>query len=464
MDESPNSASSQRLESWKEIAAFFGRDERTVRRWEKESGMPVYRVPGGAKGRVFAYANELSEWLRTPQNPVGAQPAPDAPQPGSSAGSPPASPPAGFRSRQFVAWAWAVLIIVCAGLAVGIFAYRKRHGFSVHAASSAAPRSASPEAENLYLQGRYYWNRRTPQDLNKAVDYFTQSIVHDPGYAPAYVGLADCYNLLREFSAMPPAEAYPRALAAAEKAVELDPNSAEAHTSLAFVSFWGYARVANADREFRRAIELAPDNARAHHWYATYLAECGQNTEALAEIEKARALDPSSTAIMADKAFILACAGRIDEAIEMLKQIEQTDPSFVSAHSYLSGIYWQRQEYKAYFHEARTAAELQHDHAMVKRLEAQEDELARDGYAAIEQEQLREDLKRYQTGEADDYQLAQDYAELGRNAEALRYLENAYEKHDFNFRTVLIDQRFRGLRDDAEFRRIVSQAGFVPPA
>ena len=114
----------------------------------------------------------------------------------------------------------------------------------------------SPEAEELYLKGRYFWNKRTPEDLNKALDLFTQAIVRDPGYAQAYVGLADCYNLLREYSVMPPNEAYPRALAAAKKAVELDDNSAEAHNSLAFATFYWTWDAATAEREFKRAIAV----------------------------------------------------------------------------------------------------------------------------------------------------------------------------------------------------------------
>ena len=158
----------------------------------------------------------------------------------------------------------------------------------------AAPHVPAAEAQDLYLKGRYYFEKRTPADLNQAVDFFTQAIVHDPGYAAPYVGLADSYNLLREYSAMLPEEAFPRALAAASKAVELDPNSAEAHNSLAFASYWGFFDAATADREFKRAIELDATLPRAHHWYATFLVAIQRNQEALVEIERARRLDPSS--------------------------------------------------------------------------------------------------------------------------------------------------------------------------
>jgi len=122
------------------------------------------------------------------------------------------------------------------------------------------------------------------------LEAFTQAIAHDRNYSDAYVGLADCYNLLREFSAMPGNEAYFKAFAAAKKAVELDQQSPEAHASLAFVTFWGMWDAADAEKEFRRAIELDPDDAKAHHWYATFLPALGRHGEALTEIELARKL------------------------------------------------------------------------------------------------------------------------------------------------------------------------------
>ena len=140
---------------------------------------------------------------------------------------------------------------------------------------------ASPEVEDFYLKGRYYWSKRTPDDLNKAVDFFTQAIVHDPGYAPAYVGLADCYNLLREFSAMPPSEAFPRALAAAQKAIPVDPRSSEAHLSFGVCEFLGIRAGGGRGASIQTRNEFDPKNARAHHWYATFLTEIRRSSRGL---------------------------------------------------------------------------------------------------------------------------------------------------------------------------------------
>src|ERR1700683_3473782 len=332
----------KRLDSWKEIATFFDRDERTVKRWEKERGLPVYRVPGSARAGVFAYAEELAEWLKAPNlNWENAETAPKAhpavedddrtgpvnvvPIKGAAIQVPaikvPADVPAHSSapalrlvpnpSRLAAAgtFLWLVPLILIAGsFLVFTFGHRELR----FKKALAAPHAPGAEAQDLYLKGRYYFEKRTPDDLNKAVDFFTQAIVHEPGYAAPYVGLADSYNLLREYSAMLPQEAFPRARAAASKAVELDPNSAEAHNSLAFASFWGFFEAATADREFKRAIELDPNLPRAHHWYATFLTTIQRNREALVEIERARQLEPSSTPILADKGFILASAGKTE--------------------------------------------------------------------------------------------------------------------------------------------------------
>ena len=141
------------------------------------------------------------------------------------------------------------------------------------------------------------------------MDAFTEAIAHDPNYSDAYVGLADCYNLLREFSAMPGNEAYFKAFAAAKKAVELDPRSSEAHASLGFVTFWGMWDAADAEKEFRRAIELDPKNVKAHHWYATFLHALARHEEALTEIDLARRLAPDSPSILADKGELLVERG-----------------------------------------------------------------------------------------------------------------------------------------------------------
>src|SRR5215469_1934658 len=234
MSNTRNRDAKQRLHSWKAIATFFECDERTVRRWEIERRLPVHRVPGSARGAVYAFTDELEGWLRQPQaaqsdlNDSGEEQGSS-----SKCGAMPmkeiAKTTIKIQSRSgIVAWALAtVLLTAVAALII-------RQQTTRFGARAAEPRPrlqpyvANSEVRDLYLKGRFAWNKRTPESLNQAVDYFTQAVVRDPAYAEPYIGLADCYNLLREFSTMPPSEAYPRAVAAARKAVELAPESSDA--------------------------------------------------------------------------------------------------------------------------------------------------------------------------------------------------------------------------------------------
>jgi DNA-binding winged helix-turn-helix (wHTH) protein/tetratricopeptide (TPR) repeat protein len=324
------------------------------------------------------------------------------------------------------------------------------------------PHAANREAEEFYLKGRYYWEKRTPDSLNKAVDSFTQALIRDPGYAPAYVGLADCYNLLREYTVMPASEAYPRALAAAKKAVELDPQSSEAHASLAFASFFGMWDAATADREFRRAIDLNPSNAIAHHWYATYLECLRRYPESLAEIERAQALEPASKSVLADKGAILFDAGRMKDAITLLKQMEESEPDFISPHRYLKLIYLQTADYPRYLVEARSEAVLMHDTSALAVVEATEKSFAAGGGKGLLKALLQHQLKLYERGLLSPFFVAETYSLLGNKQEALRYLKAAYDRHTDGIAQLETDPAFANLHDEPAFRQLVADVGLPP--
>jgi tetratricopeptide (TPR) repeat protein len=469
----------KRLDSWKEIATFFGRDERTVKRWEKERGLPVYRVPGSARGGVFAYAEELGEWLKAPnQNWDAVENSPvEAVSPGGDSDRalpanvltiklpdaasepapphllvPPPSPLA--AARNFL---WLVPLVLIAGSFLALSLSHREPRFKN---ALAAPHAPGAEAQDLYLKGRYYFEKRTPDDLNQAVDFFTQAIVHDPGYAAPYVGLADTYNLLREYSAMLPQEAFPRARAAASKAVELDPNSAEAHNSLAFASFWGFFDVPTAEREFRRAIELDPSLPRAHHWFATFLIEIGRTQEALAEIERARQLDPSSTPILADKGLILSAAGKTEEARTLLTQVAASQPDFVPPHRYLAeDIYFPEGNYAGYFAEIATVARLRHNVNAQKNAAAEQTAFQRGGPQALLEQRLKTRREWFDNGTGSAFDLATACAALGQDNDAMKYLEIAYRRHDLSLATLDTAGEFRHLRQNQEFRELVAKVG-----
>jgi tetratricopeptide (TPR) repeat protein len=475
-------ATHKRLDSWKEIATFFGRDERTVKRWEKERGLPVYRVPGSARGGVFAYAHQLDEWLNKasvtgPAAEVASAPyaAPenDSDQHATAIGlvTTNAAPheavftssylhesPATSSLTAAKPFFWLLpLALIVASFVVFSLGHREPRFKN----ALAAPHAPNTEAQDLYLKGRYYFEKRKPDDLNKAVDFFTQAIVHDPAYAAPYVGLADTYNLLREYSTMPPQEAFPRALAAARKAVELDPNSAEAHNSLAFASFWGFFDATTADREFKRAIELDATLPRAHHWYATFLVEVGRAPEALTEIEKARQLDPSSTPILADKGFILSAAGKNEEARTLLSQLCSSQPEFIHPHRYLAAIFFDEGNYSGYFQELRNLARLRHDAALQKNLAAEQSGYEKAGLTGLLQARLHAAQESFDRG-GSAFALAESHAAVGHHDDALRSLEIAYQRHDLSLSTLDVNPSFLPLHSDPEFRNLAVKVGLPP--
>ena len=325
-----------------------------------------------------------------------------------------------------------------------------------------SPRATNLEAEQFYLKGRFYWEKRTPDGLNKAVDYFTQAIVHDPNYAPAYVGLADCYNLLREYTKMPASEAYPRALAAAKRAVELNDQSSEAHAALAFALFYGNWDSVAAEREFRRAIELNPKSSPAHHWYATYLGALGRQSEAVAEIERAQALDPASKSILADKGQLLWASGRHDEGISLLKQLEASEPDFVSPHRYLKSTYYAQGDYSAYLGEWKKEASLMKDGPALKLVNTAQKGLAAGGHTGMLQNTLALEKKFYEQGSTSAYAVAETAALLRDKEDALQYLKLAYANHEENLIQIEDDISFNSLHDDAAYKELIAQLKLPP--
>ncbi len=482
----------KRLDSWKEIAAFFDRDERTVNRWEKELGLPIHRLPG-TKGRVYAYSEELSAWLAASAIKVGSV-QPEVPQPVSLNGTNlnptapavalPASLKAGLRNEarnsksvratNLVRLA-AVMGVAAVALAFIILYPSARRSplravrpplptqpASLGAVALASSPPHDPAAEQLYLKGRYYWNKRTPDDLNKALDYFMQAVVHDPTYSQAYVGMADCYNLMREYTLMPSSEAFPRALAAAKKAVELDDQSSEAHASLAFTSFFGMWDVATGEREFRRAIDLNPNLAASHHWYANALLALTRYSEALQEIDRAQALDPGSTSILADKGNILFRAGRREEGLSLLKQMESREPSFRSPHGYLKGSYLTLQDYPNYLIELRKDAQLVHDEAEIAVANAAAKGFASGGSRGMFAAMLPVQKERNAQGAIAATEVARTYAALGDKENALRYLNTAYQQREGEMLFIQVFGEFSPLHDDPAYRDLLARMNLPP--
>ena len=439
----------RRLNTWKEIATFFGRDERTVRRWEATRSLPVRRLPSGPRSLVFAYEGELQEWLHKcgDTEPLAAL---------SAAAETPLPRPAWLPSRYAAALAAivAILIVVSAG-------FRFEQPSPGSTASPAHPPGA--EARSFYEAGLYAWQTRTPAGLMRAVDDFTQAIVDDPQYAEAYVGLANCYNLLREYSTMAPDYAFPRAKSAAERAIALNPRLGGAHAALAFVDFHWLRDIKSARREFARAVALAPRDATAHHWYATFLMTIGEYPQAIAEIDQAEALDTASTSIRADKAFILFHAGRADESIALLRQLEQAQPLFASTHYYLAVIYRARGNDGEYLREFAAFANSRGDDADRVIAASGSTGFAAGGHAGMLRGMLATERQLFAADKLPAYALAETYADLGDTKNALAYLRTSLDRRETNSAGLAVAPAFDGLHANSDFRALAAMAALPAP-
>ena len=323
----------------------------------------------------------------------------------------------------------------------------------------AARPTENTEAHQLYLRGRYFWNKRTGADFKKAIGYFNQAIEKDPNYALAYAGLADAYVLLSAYAEASPKDSLPQAKAAAAKALELDSTLGEAHASLAQALLAYDLNFAEATREFRRAIELNPNYATAHHWYGeSVLGPLGKFEEAIAEARRALELDPLSVIINADFGSALTNARRYDQAIEQLRKTVEMDPGFYYAHWTLGNAL----ELKGFNEEAiaeyKKAIALNDDplpRALLGHLYAK---LGRKDEALAILKQLRELRASSKERYVSPYNLALIHIGLGQKNEAIQLLEETYEERDgYNIVFIKVEVLLDPLRGDPRFEALVEK-------
>jgi eukaryotic-like serine/threonine-protein kinase len=279
------------------------------------------------------------------------------------------------------------------------------------------------EAYQLYLRGRYHWNKRTAEGFRQAIEYFRQAIDRDPNYALAYSGLADCYSNLERYAGAPPSEGQPRARAAALRAVEIDDSLSEAHASLGFVYYQSW-QWAEAERALKRAIELNPNYASAHQWYGLWLDVMGRFDEAAEEGRRAQELDPLSQVINVNLAVYFFRRGELDAAINQCRKVIELYPNAPDPHLTLGHVYWRQGLREEAIAEFERAAELSGRRASYVPL----------GYAyAVAGRRsealaiLREVEDRYARGEARGAQIAYIYAGLGDKDQAFAWLERDFQ-------------------------------------
>jgi len=316
------------------------------------------------------------------------------------------------------------------------------------------------EAYQDYLKGRYYWNKRTGDDLKRAIDYFNQAVTKDPAYALAYAGLADCYIVIPNYSNVSTQEAYAKGKAAALKALEIDDSLAEAHTSLGGIKSdyeWDYA---GAENEVKRALTLNPNYATAHHWYAQMLSPMGRHEEAIVEIKKAQSLDPLSLIISAVIGDTYIKARQYDQAIDQLRKTIEMDKNFILAYRYLGNAYLEKGMYNEALASFRTADTLAGQSP--ERTESLRQAYASggaEGYWKKQRELLKADAEK---GSLVDYAVATVCARLGDKEQAVSWLEKAYHAHDPYLVYLKIDPPFDSFRSDARVIDMTRRMGLSP--
>jgi TolB-like protein/Flp pilus assembly protein TadD len=570
-EESSEPHVSDRLDSWKEIAAYLKRDERTVRRWEERESLPVHRHQHKSRAAIFAYKSELDAWWDNGRKRLEGQ------EPAAVASRRawflwPAAATAAIlvfvgaiyarswlRGRSALTRVQSIAVLPLANLSqdaaqdyladgltealttdlgkLSVFRVISRTStmnykgtkksipeiarelrvdaviegavlrsgdkvritaqlidapadqhvwaetydrdlrdvlalqadvaraiaVQIRGKLSSSPQlhgasPLNPEAYELYLKGHYSRDEGTEDGLKLAFEYFRQALERDPQYAPAYAGLADSYSRLPFYSETRPEEAFPKAKAAATKALQLDQTLAEAHASMAYVKTYYDWDWAGAEAEFRRGLELNPNYADVHHSYSRFLASLGRVAEARTELKRAQELDPLSLLVQANAGVISYFGREYDQAIQELLKIKELNPKFPVPYWGIGLCYEQKGMYQEAVDQlqkgiavsggrgANNIASLAHAYGLA-------------GQHGEAQKILAELEKRSKKTYVSSYQIALIYLGLRQNDKAMKQLEIAYQEHSTLLTYLKMDPRFDPLRSDPRFQDLVHRIG-----
>jgi TolB-like protein/Flp pilus assembly protein TadD len=317
-----------------------------------------------------------------------------------------------------------------------------------------ASRAVDPRIRLEYLSASYLLAQRDGPSLLLAIEHFQRAIALGPQYAPAYAGLADCYNLLSVWGRLPSAQAFPQARAAAETALQLDPDSAEATTALAFETShyeWDFPK---AEAYFRKAIALNPNYVPAHHWYGQYLADTRRFDQAFVELRRAATLDPLSDIVACDLADAYIFAHRYQDAIVILQRILKRDPGFTPAHDYLAATYIRTGELDLADQEAHTFQRLTGNDGKIRAVQMERS--SRQGDRAA---QRRELLRSIHDPNLTPFHLAAVYFAMGDKENGYAALDQAVELHEWWLITLPVEDVFDSVREQPRFRAIEARVG-----
>src|SRR3984893_1752378 len=334
-----------------------------------------------------------------------------------------------------------------------------RERLSGEAKKQIAKRGTSdPEAYQLYLKGRYYWEKRTPESLEKSKDYFNQAIEKDPNYALAYVGMADYYYVLSDYAPVSAVADAPKERAAAQKALAIDDTLAEAHAVLAGANqdLWEWDA---AEREFRRALELDPNNGNAHHWYGLYLARVGRREEALTQIKRALEGDPFNLTFNTSLASGYGGAGQYDLALDQFKKTIEIDPNYASAHDNLADTYRDMGKYDLWLAEWKKSATLANDREELAIAEEAARVYTKSGFRVAVSRIIERRKQLPQRRYVDPADIAYTYARLGDKDQVFYWLNKAYSEKAEGLQFIKIAKPMDPLRSDPRYIDLLKRMG-----
>ncbi|MDQ3649628.1 MAG: winged helix-turn-helix domain-containing protein [Acidobacteriota bacterium] len=314
------------------------------------------------------------------------------------------------------------------------------------------------EAYGLYLKGRFHAARLTPLEIQTGISYFQQAIEIDPSYAVAYVGLAEAYRALATAGEMPTTELFPKAKAAAQKAIEIDDRLADAHAILGFIVFWYDWNWKESENQYQRALELNPNSADAHTFYAHLLSNTGHHAEALTEIKRARELDPLNLRTNALEGQFLLHAGRAREALARLQKTFELDPNFWLAHLFASSAYIEKGMFPEAIAEARKAREL--SGVSTHPIAFESYALAKSGKQAEARGLLAELLKLSTERYVSPYNIASAYNGLDERDETLAWLERGFEQREPKMVFLKVEPKWNNLRSEPRFVALMKRMNF----
>lgn len=317
----------------------------------------------------------------------------------------------------------------------------------------------SDEARQAYMKGRFWWSKRSQDGFRRAIEFFNEAIALDRNYALPYAGLADCYTLLSPSGLADLKESYPKAKAAATQALALDNQLAEAHASLAHITWlydWDFPA---AEARFKRAIELDPNYPTAHQWYSVYLSSMARHDEAIAEAKRAHELDPLSMPVIRDLSRTYYHARQYDQAIEAYMKVLELDPQHYRLNSWLEMAYAQKGFYdQAIESRLKALGVLKTD---PEKIALMKDTYARLGWKGFWQKELEMAMAGKRQSPLFNYYLARIHSRLGNNEQALTLLEKAYEERLDHLVLLKVDPLFDPLRSDQRFTNLLRRVGFT---